>query len=76
MCADVCRRIIGWFEEGYREWLDGSRLLSRAQKLGIKLERNGVLDEGQLFHLFVLAVLWNSKPTYRAEIGVSVFSRY
>lgn len=68
-----CSEIIKWFTEKYGEWIRDNRLISWAGKLGIKLNRDGILDNGQLFHLFVLAVLWNNKPTFKAEKGEQVF---
>jgi len=47
--------------------------VSWAGKLGTKLNCNGSLAEDQLFQLFVLAVLWNNEPTFKAEIGEKVF---
>lgn len=55
------------------DWVLNKRLISWAGKLGIKLNYKGELDEGHLFHLFVLAVLWNNKPTFKAERGEQVF---
>ena len=65
--------IVEWFTEAHREWLQNNRLVSWSEKLGIELNRDGVLDEDQLFHLFVLAVLWNNEPTFKAEEGEQVF---
>jgi len=48
-------------------------LLSWAEKLEINLKRKGKLDDDQLFHLFVLAALWDNKPTYKVEKGEQVF---
>lgn len=67
------REIAEWFIEKHDEWVENNKLISWAEKLGIKLNANGKLDEGQLFQLFVLAILWNNKPTYRAEVGEKVF---
>lgn len=67
------RGIAEWFIEKHSEWVEDNKLVSWAAKLGINLNVNGKLDEGQLFQLFVLAILWNNKPTYRAEIGEEVF---
>jgi len=68
-----CDQIIDWFIRKHNKWVQENKLVSWAEKLGIKLNYNGMLDERQLFHLFVLAVLWNSRPTYRVEKGEKVF---
>lgn len=70
-----CNQIIDWFVREHKEWIDENKLVSWAEKLGISLNRNNTLDESSLFHLFVLGVLWNSRPTYRAEKGEEVFSK-
>jgi len=74
-CKIVQKRnqIINWFLRKHKEWVRDNKLVPWAEKLGIRLNYNGTLDESQLFHLFVLAVLWNSRPTYRAEKGEEVF---
>lgn len=71
--AGKCNQIINWFMNEHSELVEDNKLVSWACKLGIRLTHNGKLDESQLFHLFVLAVLWNSKPTYQAERGERVF---
>ena len=43
--------------------------------MGIRLNCSDTLDEGSLFHLLVLGVLWNSCPTYRVERGEAVFRK-
>jgi hypothetical protein len=68
-----CDQIIDWFVREHNEWVEENKLVSWARKLGIDLNRNDSLDENSLFHLFVLAVLWNSCPTYQAERGEEVF---
>lgn len=70
-----CKEIARWFLETHSEWVENGRLISWAGKLGIKLRKNNVLDEDQLFHLFVLAILWNNDPTYRVELGEQVFKK-
>jgi len=65
--------IARWFLLQHYEWIQNNKLVSWAGRLGIELNVNGRLDESQLFHLFVLATLWNNKPTYRAEKGEEVF---
>ena len=67
--------IINWFLTRHGEWVEESRLVSWAKKLGINLNDDGEINEEQLFHLFVLAVLWNNKPTYNAEKGEQVFKQ-
>lgn len=67
--------IAEWFIEKHNELIENNKLVSWAGKLGISLNSNGNLDEGQLFQLFVLAALWNNKPTYKAEKGEEVFMR-
>ncbi len=69
------REIAEWFIEKHDKWVENNKLVSWAEKLGIKLNANGKLDKGQLFQLFVLAILWNNKPTYRAKIGEEVFKK-
>jgi len=68
-----CKEIALWFMKKHKELLRGNKLISWAEKLGVKLNRNNVLDETQLFSLFVLAILWNNKPTYSIEKGEQVF---
>lgn len=69
----IVKEVIEWFTKVHKKWVKDNGLISWAGKLGIELNRNGILDEDQLFHLFVLAVLWNNKPTFRAEKGERVF---
>lgn len=64
-----CNQIIDWFVKNHNEWVEENRLVSWAEKLGIRLNCSDTLDEGSLFHLLVLGVLWNSCPTYRVERG-------
>jgi len=73
VAAHKCDELIDWFTKRYGEWVRDNKLVSWAEKLGIKLSRDGMLDEGELFRLFVLAILWNNPPTYPAEKGESVF---
>ena len=68
-----CKKIVEWFVERHKEWTDDNKLLSWAEKLEINLKRKGKLDDDQLFHLFVLAALWDNKPTYKVEKGEQVF---
>jgi len=70
-----CNQIIDWFIKEHNEWVEENKLVSWAKELGINLNRNDSLDENALFHLFVLAVLWNNRPTYRAERGEEVFKK-
>lgn len=70
-----CNQIIKWFVRNHNEWVKENKLVSWAEKLGIKLIHNDTLDENSLFHLFVLEVLWNSRPTYRTEKGEEVFRK-
>ena len=65
--------IIEWFMREHSDWVDDKSLVSWARRLGIELNRNGMLDEDGLFSLFVLASLWNNKPTFHAETGERVF---
>ena len=67
--------IAEWFIQKHNEWIENNKLVSWAGKLGINLNSKGKLDEGNLFQLFVLAILWNNKPTYKAEKGEEVFIR-
>jgi len=72
--AQSLREIAEWFIKTHGDrWVRNNRLISWAGKLGISLNLDGKLDEEQLFRLFVLAVLWNNRPTSRAERGVQVF---
>lgn len=73
MSAQTCTEIAEWFIKRHKEWTQENKLVSWAQKLGIVLNDHGTLKHGQLFHLLVLAILWNSKPTYEVEKGVEVF---
>ncbi len=73
--TEECQRIARWFIQDHREWIQGARLKSWAEKLDIKLNTNGILDVSQLFHLFLLALLWNNPGTYRAKTGERVFQR-
>jgi len=73
IAAYKCNRIIDWFTKRYGEWVLDNKLVSWAEKLGIKMNRDGMLDEEELFRLFVLAILWNNPPTYPAEKGERVF---
>jgi len=73
MIADECSKIARWFIETHNELVHDNRLKSWAEKLGIKLNNNGILDERQLFHLFVLALLWNNPGTYGAKKGEKAF---
>lgn len=66
-------QVIPWFISEHKDWLEDSKLVSWAEKLGIHLNHQGAIDEEELFHLFVLAVLWNNDPTYPAEKGEQVF---
>lgn len=75
MNSSKCREIAEWFTEKHKEWIKDNKLVSWAGKLGINLNNEGVLDDAQLFHLFVLAVLWNNKPTYVVEKGLEVFEK-
>ncbi|MCW3985306.1 MAG: ogr/Delta-like zinc finger family protein [Candidatus Bathyarchaeota archaeon] len=68
-----CAEIAEWFMKHHSDRVQNKRLLSWAGKLGIKLNCKGELDEDQLFHLFVLAALWNNEPTYEAGKGEQVF---
>jgi len=70
-----CDIIISWFLKEYTEWIQGNKLKSWARKLGIQLNHNNSLVEKELFRLFLLAILWNSRPTYRVEMGEDVFKR-
>ena len=65
--------IIEWFMREHSDWVDDKSLVSWARRLGIELNRNGMLDEDGLFRLFVLASLWNNTPTRHAERGEMVF---
>ena len=67
--------IIKWFIREHSDWVEDKSLVSWAGKLGIKLNHNGRLSEDELFRLFVLASLWNNKPTCRAERGEETFRR-
>ncbi len=74
--ADVkCEKIIRWFLKEYPDWVEGKKLISWTKRLGIDLNRNSSLDENSLFHLFILAILWNSFPTYRSKKGEKVFMK-
>jgi len=73
VAAYKCNKIIDWFTRTYGEWALDNKLVSWAEKLGIRLNRDGMLDEEELFRLFVLALLWNNPPTYTAEKGEKVF---
>lgn len=66
-------KIIKWFTDEHGEWIQNKKLVSWAAKLGIKLNLDRRLEDDQLFHLFVLAVLWNNKPTFPAKIGEQVY---
>lgn len=70
-----CNQIINWFVKNHNEWVDENRLVSWAEKLGIRLNCSDTLDENSLFHLLVLGVLWNSCPTYRVEKGEDIFRK-
>ncbi len=70
-----CNQIIDWFVRNHNEWVKENKLVSWAERLGIKLIHNNTLDENSLFHLFVLGVLWNSRPTYRTQKGEEVFRK-
>jgi len=65
--------IIEWFMREHSDWVDDKSLVSWARRLGIELNHNRMLDEDGLFRLFVLASLWNNKPTFHAERGEMVF---
>ena len=67
--------IIKWFIREHSDWVEDKSLVSWAGRLGIKLNHNGRLLEDELFRLFVLASLWNNKPTFRAERGEEIFKR-
>jgi len=67
--------IAQWFIREYGAWAKDHKLVSWAEKLGITLNCEGTLDEEELFHLFVLAVLWNNPPTYRTQIGEKIFRK-
>ncbi len=67
--------IIEWFIKKHSDWVEENKLISWAKKLGIILNNKGKLDEDSLFHLFILGVLWNSPPTYKAEKGEDIFRK-
>ncbi|MEM2282409.1 MAG: hypothetical protein QXH26_02525 [Candidatus Hadarchaeales archaeon] len=69
----ACKKIAEWFTEKHNKWVENNKLVSWAEKLGIKLNANGELDEEQLFQLFVLAILWNNKPTHKVKTGEKIF---
>jgi hypothetical protein len=73
--ARSCSEIAEWFVQRHNDWIRDNKLVSWAKKLGIVLNEDGRLENNRLFHLFVLAILWNSKPTYKAEEGEKVFLR-
>jgi hypothetical protein len=73
MSARACSEIAEWFMRHHKDCVNDNRLDSWARKLGIELNENGELEKSQLFHLFVLAILWNSDPTYEVELGEQVF---
>jgi hypothetical protein len=70
---EISREITNWFIKEHREFVNQNSLKSWADLLGIKLEKSGELDENGLFHLFVLASLWNNKPTYHTKRGIDAF---
>lgn len=61
------------FIEKHGDYIEDNKLKSWARKVGIKLENNGTIDQNGLFHLFVLAMLWNNPGTYGAKKGEEVF---
>ena len=67
--------IIKWFMREHSDWVEDKSLVSWAGRLGIELNRNGRLSEDELFRLFVLASLWNNKPTFQAERGEDIFKQ-
>ena len=67
--------IIKWFMREHSDWVEDKSLVSWAGRLGIELNRNGTLSEDELFRLFVLASLWNNKPTFQAERGEEIFKQ-
>jgi len=74
MTSLLTKEIIEWFKKEHgRKWVSDNKLVSWSRKLGIELNHDGRLNEEELFHLFVLAVLWNNEPTYRADKGEGVF---
>jgi len=73
VAAHKYNELIDWFTKRHGEWVQDNKLISWAEKLGIKLNHDGMLDEEELFRLFVLAILWNNSPTYPAEKGERVF---
>ncbi|MGD6807940.1 MAG: hypothetical protein ACQCN4_13400 [Candidatus Bathyarchaeia archaeon] len=70
---EICREITNWFVKEHSEFVNQNSLKSWADILGIKLEKNGQLDEDGLFQLFVLASLWNNHPTFRTNRGIDAF---
>ena len=75
MVSTKCDRIAEWFISNYKTWVKDNRLLSWSQTLGINLNKDGAIDNNQLFHLFVLAVLWNNGKTANAELGERIFEK-
>jgi hypothetical protein len=73
MSTKACSEIAEWFMQHHKECMNGNRLNSWAGRLGIELDRDGKLENSQLFHLFLLAILWNSEPTFKVEVGEQVF---
>ncbi len=69
----IGREITEWFVKEHSEFVDKNSLKSWASLLGIELQKNGDIDEDGLFHLFVLASLWNNKPTLRTNRGIEAF---
>lgn len=70
---EIGREITKWFVKEHSEFVNQNSLKSWADLLGIKLQKNGDLDEDGLFHLFVLASLWNNHPTLRTNRGIEAF---
>lgn len=73
MSSETYNEIAEWFIKRHKERTQENKLVSWAQTLGIVLNDHGTLKHDQLFHLLVLAILWNSEPTYEVEKGEEIF---